>query len=78
MGIRPLEELSKSDAAIAGGKGANLGEMLKLGLPVPPGFCLTVDTYVEHMRAIGLEEKGDFRVTRADDPPRLIVDFRNH
>ena len=57
MGIRPLKELSKSDAAIAGGKGANLGEMLKLGLPVPPGFCLTVDTYVEHMRAIGLAEK---------------------
>jgi hypothetical protein len=27
---------------------------------------------------IGLEEKVDFRVTTADSPPRLIVDFRNH
>ncbi len=28
--------------------------------------------------AIGLEEKVDFRVTKADAPSRLIVDFRNH
>jgi hypothetical protein len=28
--------------------------------------------------AIGLEEKVDFRVTTADSPSRLIVDFRNH
>ena len=27
---------------------------------------------------IGLEEKVDFRVTTADSPSRLIVDFRNH
>lgn len=57
LAIRPLKELLRSDVPTAGGKGANLGEMLKLGLPVPPGFCLTVDTYVEHMRAIGLTDK---------------------
>jgi hypothetical protein len=28
--------------------------------------------------AIGLEEQVDFRVTSAESPPRLIVDFRNH
>ena len=28
---------------ILGGKGANLGEMGRLGLPVPPGFTITTD-----------------------------------
>ncbi|MCA9952700.1 MAG: hypothetical protein KDE48_23785, partial [Anaerolineales bacterium] len=26
---------------LVGGKGANLGEMVHAGFPVPPGFCLT-------------------------------------
>ena len=29
-------------AALLGGKGANLHEMSRLGLPVPPGFTLTI------------------------------------
>ena len=28
---------------ILGGKGANLAEMNKLGMPVPPGFTITTD-----------------------------------
>ena len=33
----------KSKKKILGGKGANLGEMGRLGLPVPPGFTITTD-----------------------------------
>ncbi len=32
-----------SDKTLLGGKGANLAEMCRLGLPVPPGFVLTTD-----------------------------------
>ncbi len=32
-------------AHLVGGKAANLGEMLRAGLPVPPGFCLTTQAY---------------------------------
>ena len=32
------------DKALLGGKGANLAEMTRLGLPVPPGFTITTDT----------------------------------
>ena len=28
---------------LLGGKGANLAEMAKIGLPVPPGFTITTD-----------------------------------
>jgi pyruvate, orthophosphate dikinase len=36
--------------ALLGGKGANLGEMTRVGLPVPPGFTVTTEAcnaYVE-------------------------------
>ena len=33
----------KNKKNILGGKGANLAEMGKLGLPVPPGFTITTD-----------------------------------
>lgn len=39
-GMQPviwLQHLSKNDGPVAGGKGANLGELLRAGLPVPPG-----------------------------------------
>lgn len=36
-----FEEGSKDDRARLGGKGANLAEMTRLGLPVPPGFIVT-------------------------------------
>ena len=40
-----FEELNKDDVAIAGGKGANLGELTKAGINVPPGFVITSQTY---------------------------------
>ncbi|HEX7302798.1 PEP/pyruvate-binding domain-containing protein [Lentzea sp.] len=36
--------------AAVGGKAANLGELIRAGLPVPPGFCVTTDAY----RAVAL------------------------
>ncbi|MEM5834448.1 MAG: phosphoenolpyruvate synthase [Candidatus Aenigmatarchaeota archaeon] len=43
--VKWLDELSKDSVNIAGGKGANLGEMIKLGLPVPPGFVVTTKAF---------------------------------
>jgi pyruvate,water dikinase len=44
-----LSEVNRANLATVGGKGANLGEMLRAELPVPPGFVLTVAAY-ERMR----------------------------
>ena len=33
--------------AAVGGKGANLSRMIRAGLPVPPGFCVTTEGYAE-------------------------------
>lgn len=38
-------------ADLLGGKGANLAEMARLDLPVPPGFTITTDVCVEFFKA---------------------------
>ena len=53
-GIKWFKELSKSDVGIAGGKGANLGEMTQAGLPVPPGFTITTPAYRRFTEASGI------------------------
>jgi phosphohistidine swiveling domain-containing protein len=51
-----LEEITQDDRETVGGKGANLGEMTRAGYPVPPGFCVTTDTYLDFIRRNDLEE----------------------
>src|SRR5579859_4840072 len=41
-----LGEIDKTQVALAGGKGANLGELSRIeGINVPAGFCITTDAY---------------------------------
>ncbi|KKT66589.1 MAG: Phosphoenolpyruvate synthase [Candidatus Woesebacteria bacterium GW2011_GWA2_44_33] len=42
-----FDEIDKDDIALVGGKGANLGEMTKVGFPVPDGFVVTAAAYDE-------------------------------
>src|SRR3989338_11398165 len=42
--IYSFDEGSKDMKDLLGGKGANLAEMTKLELPVPPGFTITTET----------------------------------
>ena len=51
--VLPLAALGRGDLAVAGGKGANLGELVRAGFPVPPGFVVTTaayDRFVAHNR----------------------------
>ncbi|MBU4536409.1 MAG: phosphoenolpyruvate synthase, partial [Euryarchaeota archaeon] len=49
-----FEDLNKEDVDIAGGKGANLGELTRAGIPVPPGFVVTSETYDKFMKDTGI------------------------
>ncbi len=40
-----LEEVDKDKLGLVGGKAAGLGELIKAGIPVPPGFVITSDAY---------------------------------
>jgi pyruvate,water dikinase len=61
-----FEELSREDVPRAGGKGANLGEMTRAGLPVPPGFVVTVDAFTEFLARSGLKEDLRARIAAID------------
>ncbi|MDR3222569.1 MAG: phosphoenolpyruvate synthase [Methanobrevibacter sp.] len=57
MYVKKFEEISKEDVDIAGGKGANLGELTQAGVPVPPGFVITSETYKKFMYETGIFDK---------------------
>ncbi|MEW6193386.1 MAG: phosphoenolpyruvate synthase [Bacillota bacterium] len=52
--IKWFDELGRHDVALVGGKGANLGEMTRVGIPVPPGFCVTAEAYKHFVETTGL------------------------
>ena len=58
--VYDFTEGDKDQKDLLGGKGANLAEMTKLGLPVPPGFTITTEACREYL-SIGTEP-GDLRV----------------
>lgn len=47
--IYAFEEGNKDQKDLLGGKGANLAEMTRLGLPVPPGFIITTQACKEYL-----------------------------
>lgn len=53
--IYSFNELDKNTLALVGGKGANLGELVKADFPVPAGFCISVEAYKKVV--VGLEER---------------------
>ncbi len=72
MYVVKFEDLNKSDIGIAGGKGANLGELTQAGIPVPPGFVVTAQAYEKFMEDSGINgqvmsilEKIDINDTKA-------------
>jgi pyruvate,water dikinase len=52
-----IENLRATDTELAGGKGANLGELVTAGVPVPPGFVVTSKAYKLFLEKSGLQEK---------------------
>ena len=52
-----FKEIDKGDISRVGGKGANLGEMVKAGFPVPNGFCVTAQAYFDFLQESKLDQK---------------------
>jgi rifampicin phosphotransferase len=54
--VMPLQDVGRSGLAVVGGKGANLGELVRAGFPVPPGFVVTTAAYDRFVMLNGLGE----------------------
>jgi len=69
-----FEELGKEDRELVGRKCANLGEMIKIGLRVPPGFALSVEAYKDFMSMTGVvKEIGKYL---AKSKPKDLKQFK--
>ncbi len=88
--VYDFSEGNKDLKDLLGGKGANLAEMTKIGLPVPPGFTITTEackTYLESgsepaelrdevtAHLDALEQEMGKKLGQADDP--LLVSVRS-
>ena len=62
-----LEDARSTDIEAVGGKGASLGELTDAGLPVPPGFVVTAETYRTFLQTAGIETEL-FEEILATDP----------
>lgn len=52
-----FSDVGRGDLLLAGGKGANLGEMVRSGIPIPPGFIVTTESYFHFLRESNLTER---------------------
>lgn len=58
MYTKSFDQISKADVVEVGGKGASLGEMTSVGIPVPSGFVITTKTYKQfHNQEIPVDVK---------------------
>jgi pyruvate,orthophosphate dikinase len=73
-----FKESDKSMKNLLGGKGANLGEMTNIGLPVPPGFTITTEVCTEYYENGGKLPEGlmdDVKTALADTEQQMGKKF---
>lgn len=68
-----FQEVDKGDIALVGGKGANLGEMASVNLPVPKGFIVTSKAYFDFIEENKLKSKihQELKKVNVDDPQTI-------
>ena len=71
--VLDLEAIDATQAALAGGKGANLGELSRIdGINVPRGFCVTTDAFRRVVAEASIDDRLD-RLARLDADDRDAI-----
>jgi pyruvate,water dikinase len=73
--IRDFSQIDKDDIKLVGGKGANLGEMVQAGLPVPSGFALTAPAYFYFLKHNDLQKQiaASLKLLDRNEPTSLEI-----
>ncbi|OGI14837.1 hypothetical protein A3K63_03955 [Candidatus Micrarchaeota archaeon RBG_16_49_10] len=71
--VKFFKDISKDDIPTVGGKCANLGEMTRIGLPVPKGFSVTAQCFRDFLKRAVLDKKifGILAKTDVNNPNQL-------
>lgn len=70
-----FEECGKGDVGLVGGKSANLGEMCRLGIPVPGGFTVTSEVNREFFEITAIGKAIETYLSKFPEKPTLIEEF---
>lgn len=71
---RDFHKLCKEDTSIAGGKGASLGEMTQVGIPVPPGFVVLAGSFDAFITQNDLARRIDDELAKVDTQDIELLD----
>jgi pyruvate,water dikinase len=55
--VLSFDDVDKNSLSLVGGKNASLGEMIKAGIRVPPGFAVTTDAYLNFITENGIKDQ---------------------
>lgn len=72
--IKFFDNLSKSDTAIAGGKGASLGEMAGNKFPVPPGFVVLAQAFDRFLKETDLVAEVEAQLKKVNPEETHTID----
>lgn len=78
MLVLDFNQISKKDIDIAGGKGANLGEMTASSIPVPNGFVITAEAYRLFIEENNLKEDFSARLEEAQNDESNLLEAAEH
>lgn len=71
--ILDFNEIKKEDVLVAGGKGANLGEMTSAKINVPSGFVITADAYRDFLKVNGIDILIENGIKKSVDDERKLL-----
>ena len=78
--ILNFDEIKKEDVLIAGGKGANLGEMTSAKINVPRGFVITADDYRDFLKENSIDIFIENEIKKSGNDEKALLnaadDFR--
>ena len=76
--ILDFNEIKKEDVLVAGGKGANLGEMTSAKINVPSGFVITADAYRDFLKVNGIDILIENGIKKSVDDERKLLNKAEH
>ena len=76
--ILDFNEIKKEDVLVAGGKGANLGEMTSAKINVPSGFVITADAYRDFLKVNGIDILIENGIKKSVDDEKKLLNEAEH
>ncbi len=73
--ILEFEKIDQECVNVTGTKCANLGELMRIGMPVPPGFVVTAQAFDFFLRETGADEEMDKILKTFKEVPKSIEEY---